>query len=834
MGDDDARRIAALEAQLGQALERIANLERLVLATRTGHQQGSAPGMGETPEKAGHKTIETDQKRLQASAVQNPAPTTQQAQQKNRPHLFDSKVPQEEKIALFMRRFRGRTDVVAHKWVNAKTGKKGWSPLLRNPWDPRRWEHPEYIPFTPEIVARHLSRTAPGDRPFCAGVYPMTQQDCCYFLACDFDDAQWRHNAAAYATVLRGRGLDPLCEISSSGQGAHVWIFFETAVPAWLARAVASSALSEAMAGNPQMNFDSYDRLFPSQDTLSTRSKGSATLGNLIALPLEGDSRSKNCAVFAAPDSWQPFTDQFAALQTVKEASEQDLKTALSQYKTEMLLEPIKTSENENEAMVPRPRKKDLAGLGSGQVIVTLKQRVEIPISGMPAPVINGLKHIAVTANPEFYRKQNLRLSTWGIPRYVADYKIDDKILSLPRGVLDESKEMLEAAGYTVKTRLPRRSRNRVGLRFRGQLTEKQDKIVKLQNKFEQGILVAPPGAGKTVMALDLIARRDQPTAILVNRQTLARQWVERIEQFLGITPGVWMGAKQKLTGVVDAISIASLNKKLGSAVVPDLGLLKPYNFIIVDECHNAGAPATQKTLAMCQAKYWLGLTATPYRADGLDALIRWQLGPIRQWITVDPPDRRYYRTCKSEFSTETSPNNFAEIYNELAIDNQRNQLIVSCAVEQLQECEEVKMLLLTRRTQHMRILAQMLKNRLDLENLGTQPIVMLHGTTSAGERKEIEKALGQAVQEKSFILVATDSVAGQGLDIPQLNTVMLTMPISFKGSVIQNVGRLTRGYEGDTLMVIDFHDHRVPVLDRIYARRKKVIEKEGFKETPA
>lgn len=732
-----------------------------------------------------------------------------------------------EKMALFMDRFQGRKDVYATRWVSSRTGKSGWSPAVRGGFYTDEATPSDHLALDARVVEAHL-RGNPGSDPaareFHAGIYPLLEGDLCRLLVCDFDDADWKRDATAYVAACSNAGVNVLAEISRSGQGAHVWMFFESPMPAAIARAAGAALLKRAMNASPEMGFESYDRFFPAQDTLPRQSAGRARLGNLIALPLQGDCRRRGTAVFADPETWSPFSDQFAALSSVAVATH------------EQIAEIAKSAERARvgpaEDLPPRPKKAALRSGANGRkgqrIELRLDSTVQVPTEHLPGSLITELKHLASVANPEFFRKQAQRFSTYGTPRYVTCFERDEHEIRIPRGLLDEAMRRIEETGFTTKLSKPRaKGRPSIDLEFKGKLRSEQMECVEAVKKHDSGVLVAPPGAGKTVIACALIAARAVPTAILVNRTELLVQWRKRLMQFLSIEEkqiGQLGAGRRKRKGVVDLIMMQTIAHRNG-----DPTILNEYGQVIIDECHAIAAPAVEAALRQANTPRWLGMTATPYRSDQMDGLITMQCGPIRHTMPSESNVDRVLKVHATEFTTDelgADGPSIQAIYTELVHDASRNSLLVDEIASAA--AEKRRCLVLTNRLDHLETLSDELAQRVKV------PVLSLHGRLATAERREIRGRLAEIMSTgEPFVLVAIDKVAGEGLDLPTLDTLFLAVPISFKGKIVQQLGRITRGSDssGDAAAVVhDFHDSQVPLLDRMHARRTRVIRREGFR----
>lgn len=725
-----------------------------------------------------------------------------------------------DKLALFRSRFVGREDAYALPWVSRRTGKKGWSPAVRGGFYTDTVIDQDLMPLTDAVIERHLRGSAEGDREFHVGLYPLIADDRTRLLACDFDDGDWRDDAASFVAACRREEISALAEISRSGEGAHVWVFFETAVSAASARSMGAALLRTAMSDRATISMSSYDRFFPAQDTLPQRSTGRARLGNLIALPLQGERRRSGTTVFADPTSWEPFADQFAALASVAPVPAE----RLAEFGT-----PTRLSAGPQESLATRPHRAAITSLAGGnagrRVFLRRDAMVHVPTDGLPGVVVSALKHAASVSNPEFYRKQAQRFSTFGTPRLVTNFEHDDSELRLPRGLLDEARGVLSDAGFIVELQDDGAISAAIDVRFTGELRPEQEEAVQSLLRHDTGVLVAPPGSGKTVMACALIAARETSTAILVNRAELLQQWRVRLTEFLTISDkqiGQLGNGRRKRRGVVDLIMMQSIAHRNG-----DPGVLDEYGQIIVDECHAIAAPAVEAAIRTVKTRHWVGLTATPYRADQMDGLITMQCGPIRHVIDVGTPAERRVVVHETAFTTdETGADgpSIQAIYTELAADEERNALIVQQVLDAVKE--ERRCLILTNRLDHLDALSTAIRART------VTPVLAMHGRQTSAERRALRDRLAELdAAREPFVLAAIDKVAGEGIDLPSLNTLFLAVPVSFRGRIIQQIGRVTRGNDDASAAatVHDFRDAAVPLLERMHQRRRRVMRKEGF-----
>ena len=749
-----------------------------------------------------------------------------------------------EKIALFRSLFLGRSDVFAVRWENPKTGRSGYAPACANEWVKGVCEKPRvkcsdclhraFLPFTDEVVEGHLRGTRGHARDggtFVVGVYPMLADDTCRFLAIDFDDETWSADARAVIETADAMGIPAALERSRSGSGGHVWIFFDQAIAAATARRFGSALLTETMERRPDIGFSSYDRFFPAQDSMPL-----GGFGNLIALPLQRRARDQGNSVFVDADL-TPFPDQWAYLASLGrcalETVERVVEAAESTGRVLGVRMPVDDEEaDEPWRLTPSRRRAPPAISASmpAQLRVVLADQLWFDRAGLPAPVVAALVRIAAFQNPEFYRAQAMRLSTFGKPRIISCAELTRTHIGLPRGCLDEALTLLGSLGTE-----PVMEDLRVegvplpdGTIFRGELQAIQQPAFVSLKAHDFGVLAATTAFGKTVLAAALIAERARNTLVLVHRRELLTQWVERLKTFLAIDPklvGTIGGGRKRPTGVVDVALIQSLVRH---GEVADL--VADYGHIVVDECHHLSAASFELVARRAKAKYVLGLSATVARKDGHHPIIFMQCGPVRHRVDArtQAAERGMTHTVVERQTAFCLPPALASeprvampaLYAALAADTTRNDLIFDDVLQALEEGRSP--IVLTERRDH-------LDHLYDRFAKFVKTIAVLRGGMSAVDRRAADAALRIPDTEERLVL-ATGRYIGEGFDDARLDTLFLTMPIAWKGTLAQYVGRLHRQHVGKSeVRVFDYVDGEVPVLARMAVKRRTGFRALGY-----
>jgi superfamily II DNA or RNA helicase len=748
--------------------------------------------------------------------------------------------PTADKIALFRNLFRGREEVFPRRGENPNSGKAGYSPVCRNEWvrgvcgKPQvkcgECPHQAFVPFGDDALRSHLTGRAPrSSTDFTAGVYPMLPDETCWFLAADFDKKFWMQDVAAFRDTALEKNVPVAIERSRSGNGAHAWIFFAEPVLAADARRLGALLITATMDRCPDIGFDSYDRFFPSQDTMPA-----GGFGNLIALPLQSRPREIGNSVFL-DDDLRPYEDQWAYLSTIRRLSRGDLLSVVAEAASsgQIIGVRLPSTEEEDEPWAALPSRRSKEPLIEDElpdaVEVVLGNQLYIDRSRLPPALVNRIARLAAFQNPEFYAAQAMRLPTFGKPRIISCAELFPKHVALPRGCLDDLLSLLREVGVVVGLRDERQQGRPIEARFVGELRPEQDEAAAALLSHETGVLAATTAFGKTVIAANMIAARKRTTLVLVHRRQLLDQWVARLQAFLDISSnsiGVIHGGKKKPTGIIDIALMQSLVRK---DIVADL--VADYGHIIVDECHHLSAVGFEAIARAAKAQYVLGLSATVTRKDGHHPIIFMQCGPVRYRVDARkqaagrPFDhkvvfrRTEFRIPRS--SLEERPA-IQELYARIAKDTARNDLIFDDILTVLEAGRSP--VVITERKDHLDVLASRLSKF-------AKNVIVLRGGMGARDSRAATEALRAVSGAEERVLVATGRYLGEGFDDARLDTLFLTMPIAWRGTLAQYAGRLHRLHATKRDVIIyDYVDENEPLLAKMAGKREAGYRSLGYR----
>ena len=752
----------------------------------------------------------------------------------------------QEKVELFRSLFKGREDVFARRWYSRTTGKAGYQPVCGNEWDRQlcnkkkfkcaECPNRQFSPLTDGDFYKHLSGKDEEGRDV-IGVYAIMDDNTCDFLCADFDDKNCEHgyenDVLAFTGVCKQWQIPFSIERSRSGKGAHVWVFFDSPVPAVKARRLGNAILTEAMSQDVGISFKSYDRFIPNQDYLPT-----GGFGNLIALPLQGKARKSGNSVFV-DEQFQPYSDQWEYLQSIRKLSENMLDVIVRRYGSTQPMGELSTTSESKPWEVPAAPQISPSDFAATISIVKANM-LFIPTKGVSAKILNHFKRIASFKNPEFYSHQAMRLSTYSIPRIISCADITDDYLGVPRGcegaVRDFFQEKEAKAKWIDKTN----HGQPISVTFNGDLREEQTQAVECLCSENNGVLSATTAFGKTVTVIGMIAKLKVNTLILVHTKALLDQWKRELEKFLTIeyeleeqvrkrgrkkhfSPiGTLSSTGDTLHGIIDVAIMQSCITD--NEVKP---FVRDYGMVIVDECHHVSAVSFEQVLKTITAQRVYGLTATPTRKDGHQPIIFMQCGPIR--YSADAKSQLKSQSFERLLVPRFTPYralakdklSYAQTIQQLSEDSFRNGLIVNDVCDTLKEGRSP--IILTNLTSHVFALAELLKPH-------CKNVITLVGSESAKEKRQKQEWLLSIPATEPLVIVAIGKYVGEGFDCPRLDTLLLALPVSWKGIVAQYAGRLHREYEGkQEVLIYDYVDIHVPVCEVMYRRRLKGYAAIGY-----
>jgi superfamily II DNA or RNA helicase len=673
----------------------------------------------------------------------------------------------------------------------------------------------------------------------------MLQDETCHFLAVDFDEADWQNDISVFRDICIELSIPVAVERSRSGKGGHVWFFFETFVSAALARKFGTILLTAAMNKRHEIQFQSYDRLFPSQDTMP---KGG--LGNLIALPLQKTAREKSNSEFVDAH-FQSYEDQWSFLSTIQRISHNRIEEVVSELGEGNELGVLKQDEEEG-AEKPWESSKTKIELQRDdfpkRIEIVRANMLFIPKESISQKAMNRLKRLASFKNPMFYKQQAMRLPTYGYPRVISCADETEAYLGVPRGCEPELVSLLEKLGIEIRLIDKTHKGRKIDVKFNGQLRDEQSLALSHLLQNDTGILSGTTAFGKTIVAIMLIAEKKVNTLILVDKVSLLSQWKEKLSEFLIVNeplpaqpanPAKKRGRKKKvsligqlgsgknsLSGIVDVAVMQSLSRK---GEVKEC--VKNYGMIIADECHHASAFTYEQILKTTNAKYIYGLTATPTRKDGHHPILFMHCGPIRY---RDNPKKQAekrpfdhyivprFTSLRVPLDIDEQEVSIQQLYTEIMGNDFRNQQIIDDVLNNYHQ--DRNCIILSLRTAHVESLAKRLKEKVP-------DVFALMGGMGKKATREIFQSIADTPADRNIILVATGHFIGEGFDEPRLDTLFLAMPISWKGTLQQYAGRLHRLYKTKKeVKIYDYVDIQVKMLERMYQKRLNGYASMGYK----
>lgn len=732
----------------------------------------------------------------------------------------------DEKLTLYSDYFRGRDDTYPYLSINKNDpSKKYYIPACINEWKQgicnktmgkpcKNCRYRENKPLTLDVLKKHIYNNQT------IGIYPMLDDETCYFLAFDFDDKNDENNikedVLAFVSICDKYNVPISLEKSRSGKGIHAWIFFEDKIKALTARKLGSLLLSKTMEIRDNLKIDSFDRMFPNQDYLP---KGG--YGNLIALPFQTEPAKYGNTIFI-DRNFIPIKRQFEYLKQVLKLSKDDVFEKIRELSSETIdvshqdLDIKKEIKNKIKNNFKFPKKID----------VILDDMVYIDKANLNAGVKNSFRRLATFANPEFYKKQRMRISVYNIPMVIDCSKEDEKYLKIPRGTYEYLCDLCNEQNVTIKVSDKRNCGEKIDINFNGKLREEQELSLHKMLEYDTGILHAPTGFGKTVICCKMIAEKKVNTLIITHTLQLLKQWKERLGEFLNVEEvGQIGGGKNIVTNKIDVASIKTIwnNGKFNDIV-------KNYGMIIIDECHHLAAFTYESAVNTVNAKYVYGVTATPDRENGHTPIIKMQCGDIRYEVDfkkfnkdLNIPMKVYVRKSHLSFVDKNITDyTINEINNFIVKDVIRNEKIIKDVKNEFASGKNI--LVLTERLDHVDYFKEKLSKL-------TNNLFLYHGGLGKKALKKYDELIEEIIENNdNKIIIATGSYIGEGFDDSSLDVLFLTMPISGITKVTQYTGRLHRKNEDKKeILVYDYVDDNFKQTRNMFEKRKKTYEKLGY-----
>lgn len=715
--------------------------------------------------------------------------------------LMSLEYRREEKLKLFMSLFKGREDVYAKYWE--KNGKSGYSPAYQFDWNEfmkfkaqggtiKDFSNKKLLPLTPSVIEKHLYGQ------WIIGIYPLLEDNTSYFVAADFDKENWQEQSVVFVEVCKKHDIPAYLERSRSGNGAHVWIFFQEAYPAYKSRQIMLELIREALNFSVFEKEVSFDRLFPNQDYHT--GKG---FGNLIALPFQGEAVKKGNNCFIDPNTLSIIENQLEYLLNIQKLSHQELDALYKRLNREAL----------NLNLNPKEGKNDHAKTFS----IKIKNQIFLAREKLSPTIIKFLRENLNFLNQEYLIKKKMGKSTFKTEQYFNVIEENKNEIMIPRGFLDEFTAFCENNSIRYEVIDERQKREEIEFKSKIKLYPYQQEALINASYNDFGVIVAPPGSGKTIIGLELVAQKKQPALILVHRKQLFDQWVERIQSFLGIPKheiGQIYSVKKKIGEKITVAMMQSLVKMKQEELEK---LKEKFGIIIVDECHHIPAKTFRAVIANLNSYYLYGLTATPQRKHNDEKLIFVYIGNI-----ISEINNSFSNTDNAKASVSIRETNLKipfdhftddlQILSKLLIfDSSRNQMIAEDIKSQAKAGK--KILVLTERKDHVDLLNLHLKDSFET--------ITITGDDSAAKRKS---KIAQIKMGHFQVLISTGQLFGEGMDVESLDCLFLVYPFSFEGKLIQYIGRIQRSRNHQ--MIFDYRDINVEYFEKLFKKRNRYYRK--------
>lgn len=677
----------------------------------------------------------------------------EQIQERKTQQSLKTTFTKDEKINIFKSLFIARLDIYAKKWVSKDGNKQGFYPVTRT------FQGEDYIPLTNKEIENHL-RGLVHLSTYCIDSNNMSK-----FIAFEIlDEDKFKFQISLNSLKIRA-----YYELNSYNS-LIAWVFLEESIETKIVYNFAKYILKKA-------NISA--KMYPNKEFAN---KGS--LGLSLELPLHLKSRDKNKTIFIDQNTNKIYEDQWMVLNNVEKVKKQIVY-------------------NNNQVSTSVSSEKDFENIEFPleKIEMVLYDLLYIPVSILSKSLINKLKSFASFENPQIKVLLGLRKPIYNTPRIIQSFEEDETHLMLPRGLKNKVCDFFNSNGVVFSIEDKRYFNSIETKEVKFKLRPEQNDAINQIMKNDFCICVAPPGFGKTLIGAKIFEKRACKTLIIVNKNMLLNQWIERFVDYFEYDKkdiGYLGKSENKLNGNIDVATMQSL--KNSSNYIHD------YSFVIIDECHHIPAVTFEQIVKDFRGKYILGLSATPNRKDGLQPILYQQLGDIAYEYKKKKTHFNKLKIIRTDFISESST--YATIINEVCLDEKRNNLII----DEIKNNIKRKILLLTDRIEHINILEHLL-------NIEGIDYVSIHG--SQNKKEQVENM--NLVKEKSLIL-ATTSYFGEGIDFPHLNTIFFATPISYYGRLVQYLGRIGRGNQ--ECLAIDFLDTNNAMLNSAYKKRA-----EGYKQ---